>query len=142
LIGLAGRPGGAIGFEFANRLLVGGRVGLLIWLARLCDWLRIRKTVVGGRVGLLIGLAGGPGGAIGFEFAKPLLVAGLGLAGWCDWLRRRKPGGGGPVGRDQGCEIGFELTNPMVALYDWYSGFQRAEGSRDAMAFAKTAGPK
>jgi hypothetical protein len=44
-----------------------------------CDWLRIRKTVVGGRVGLLIGLAGRPGGVIGFEFVKPVAVAGLGL---------------------------------------------------------------
>ncbi len=90
----------------------------------------------------MIGSLVGRGGAIGFEFAKPMLVAGLGLAGWCDWLRRRKPGGGSPVGRDQGCEIGFELANPMEAGCDWYSGFQRAEGSRDAMAFAKTAGPQ
>ncbi len=30
----------------------------------------------------MTGLAGWPGGAIGFELAKPLLVAGLGLTGW------------------------------------------------------------
>jgi hypothetical protein len=67
----------------------------------------------------LTGLAGWPGGAIGFELAKPLLVAGLGLTGWlvCRVMRLASnsqnrcwwPGWAWPGGA-----IGFEGVNPVA----------------------------
>ena len=93
----------------------------------------------------------GRGGAIGFEFAKPVVVDGLGL--WPGWLVGRcgaigfvfaKPVPAAGLGLwlvrlvGRGGAVGFVFANlgPVAGL-DWCSGFQRSGGTGNTMAVAK-----